>query len=781
MSRALASLSSAKLPRNLWGEMILTETYIKNRTLTSAFQNPEQTPHERWNDEKPDLSHMREIGCHAFVLKLPKSKKPKIFNCSVECVMIGYSPSLTDTYCCYDRKTGRIHLTRNVEFIESHDEVPRPLTAGQTVKKPVVEGTPKVDVDVPVAAPQAEIPPAWNPDRSETESEEEFEDDAPQFAPQAARPTRTRKARGEDAVAEARAAEARAKARRAEAKSQRVTVEDVDEAQAEEELGAHANDDEYEYWALAATNDNDEPKTWKQAQNSPFANEWREAYQVELDSIKLHGVYELVPRESVPTGRKIIRSRPVFKIKRGSDGEIQKFKARLVSMGYAQVAGQDYRETYAPTSRFESFRMVLHAGTTLDYEIDHIDVKTAFHNGLLEEEIWQEQPKGFEVPGKEQWVWKLKRGMYGLKQGSRSWNRRLHAAMTKLGFKRISVEYSLYSRRRNGESSLIAVHVDDLCVAASSKPEMRRFKDELKGEFEITDLGPVKWILGIRVTRDRAKKTISLDQQTYIEKMAARFGLENAHPIRTPMVHSEPLSHSMSPSTPAAQERMSGVPYRELVGSLMYANVATCADIAHSVGIVSQFCQNPGELHWLAAKRILRYLIGTKSFALILGGDLPIYLTGFTDSNYAPPGDLDKRKSTSGYCMSLGGGVISWSSKRQSTVATSSTEAEYMACCHAAKEAVWLRMLLHAVRFLQRKATDTRCDNQGALILTADPSFHSRAKHIDVQYHFSRDRVERGELTFTYVHTSENMADIFTKSLPEPLFRKFRTMLGIVG
>jgi hypothetical protein len=310
---------------------------------------------------------------------------------------------------------------------------------------------------------------------------------------------------------------------------------------------------------------------------------------------------------------------------------------------------------------------------------------------------------------------------------------------------------------------------------------MTKFKEELKGHFEITDLGPVKWILGIRVTRDRTARTISLDQESYIEKMATRFGLENAHPIRTPMVHGEVLEHSMSPSTPAAKERMVNIPYRELVGSLMYANVATRADIAHAVGVVSQFCQNPGKLHWLAAKRILRYLIGTKSYALVLGGKLPIRLAGFTDSNYVPPGDLDKRKSTSGYCMSLGGGIISWSSKHQSTVATSSTEAEYMACCHAAKEAVWLRMLLHAIGFSQRKATNIWCDNQGALILTADPSFHSRAKHIDVQYHFSRDRVERGELKFTYVHTSENMADIFTKPLPEPLFKKFRTMLGIMG
>jgi hypothetical protein len=455
-------------------------------------------------------------------------------------------------------------------------------------------------------------------------------------------------ARKDAAVADARAAEKRAKERRTEAKSQRATIEAVDDdddtppADAEEEPVLRADAEEYEYWGFSATVSDDEPKTWKQAQNSPLSEEWRAAYQAELDAIKLHGVYELVPPESVPAGRRIICSRPIFKIKRGSDGEILKLKARLVSMGYAQIHGLDYRETYAPTSRFESFRMLLHAGATLDYEIDHVDVKTAFHNRLLEEEIWQAQPKGFEVLGKEQWVWKLQRGMYGLKQGSRSWNRRLNGAMISLGFQRISVEHSLYSRKRDGHTSLVAVHVDDLCIAASSKSEMAKFKKELACKFEITDLGPIKWILGIRVTRNRKERTIALDQQSYIEKMATRFGLEKAHPVRTPMVHGVLLEHIMSPTTPAAKECMANVPYRELVGSLMYANVATRADIAHAVGVVSQFCQNPGELHWLAAKRILRYLIGTKSYALVLGGSAPLQLAGFTDSNYAPPGDVNK-------------------------------------------------------------------------------------------------------------------------------------------
>lgn len=221
--------------------------------------------------------------------------------------------------------------------------------------------------DLPFKAPAVDIL-----DIEEEPIDEPAEDIEPIQPLAGARPVRTRTVRGEDgvfptvrkdaAVAEARAAESRAKDRRAEARNQRAVVEEVNEDEAEEGRAALADDAEFEYWCLAATDADDEPKTWKQAQNSPFSEEWRKAYQAELDSIKEHGVYELVPRESVPNGRKIIRSRPVFKIKRGSSGEILKFKARLVSMGYAQVAGQDYRETYAPTSRFESFRMVLHAG-----------------------------------------------------------------------------------------------------------------------------------------------------------------------------------------------------------------------------------------------------------------------------------------------------------------------------------------------------------------------------------------------------------------------------------
>lgn len=244
------------------------------------------------------------------------------------------------------------------------------------------------------------------------------------------------------------------------------------------------------------------------------------------------------------------------------------------------------------------------------------------------------------------------------------------------------------------------------------------------------------------------------------------------------MSATEILTRDMAPQTDEQINTMARVPYRALVGSLIYAAVTTRPDIAHTVSTLSQFNQNPGMTHWTAAKRVLRYLKGTRGHQLTLGGDQPIQLEAYTDSNYA--GDLDKRRSTSEYTMSLGGlGIISWSTKKQPTVATSSTEAEYIACCHTTKEVVWLRALLRAMGFPQTAATILWCDNQGAIALTEDPSVHARTKHIDVQYHYSRERVEMGEIGFKYIHTLENLADTFTKSLPETSFIKHHQSMGV--
>lgn len=275
-------------------------------------------------------------------------------------------------------------------------------------------------------------------------------------------------------------------------------------------------------------------------------------------------------------------------------------------------------------------------------------------------------------------------------------------------------------------------------------------------------------------------RTITLSQKAYADTVVARFNMENAYPCTTPLDRNVTLSTKMSPTTPTEIADMQHVPYRKLIGSLMYLAVGTRPDIAFAVQFLSQFLANPGRAHWEAAKRVIRYILGTRKFTLNLGGKQPICLTGYTDSDYA--GDISNRKSTSGYVFSLGTtgtGLISWSSKKQATVTTSSCEAEYIAACHSAKETIWLRALLAAIGFPQKGATRVAADNQGAIALTKDPSVHARTKHIDVQYHFVRERVAMGEISYHYIHTSTMIADAMTKGLPAPAHTKFRRMMGI--
>jgi hypothetical protein len=304
-------------------------------------------------------------------------------------------------------------------------------------------------------------------------------------------------------------------------------------------------------------------------------------------------------------------------------------------------------------------------------------------------------------------------------------------------------------------------------------------KESVRKYFELMDMGPVKWLLGIHVERDRASRTISLSQEAYIDSVVGRFNLEDGFKVSTPLDPNVTLTKELGPDNEAEKRRMSKIPYRSAVGSLMYASMATRPDITFTVQHLSQFFENPGQAHWTAAQRAIRYLNATKELKLILGGKSPPTLLGYTDADWAS--NVDDRKSTSGYAFSLGGGAISWSSKKQGTVAGSSCEAEYVAADHSTKEALWLRTLLRLLGYEQKHATTIHCDNQGAIALTKDPNFHARTKHIDVKHHFVRDTVEAGEVKFEYIPTSEMTADILTKGLARPKHWKFLRLLGLRG
>jgi hypothetical protein len=300
------------------------------------------------------------------------------------------------------------------------------------------------------------------------------------------------------------------------------------------------------------------------------------------------------------------------------------------------------------------------------------------------------QPKGLEAQGKEHMVCLLKRAIYGLKQAGREWYEHLCGIMFTIGFTRCRVEHAVFYKYTGKDALIVAVDVDDMTLAGNSKSVISIFKDQLRRELKIKDLGELKWLLGIEVKRDRTRRTISFSQSSYIDKIIARFGLQDAKPLSTPLDPHHHLSISQSPSTPHQFEAMRNVPYREAIGSLMYAALGTRPDIAFAISLLSQFMQNPGHLHWEAVKRVLRYLKGTRDKWLVFGdrqNDSQGTLEGFADADW---GLQEHRHSISGYLFTIDGGVILWSLKKQSIVALSTTEAEYIAVTHTTKEAFWI-------------------------------------------------------------------------------------------
>jgi hypothetical protein len=390
------------------------------------------------------------------------------------------------------------------------------------------------------------------------------------------------------------------------------------------------------------------------------------------------------------------------------------------------------------------------------------------------------QPEGYEEGGKEDWVWELQKGLYGMKQGGRVWNKTMNDAMIGWGFTHLPCEYCIYYRRTDTGVIITGVHVDDFISLGTNTAENERFKTDLRSKWKIADLGAVKYCIGIAIERDRKARTIALSQTALIDRIIIQFGMTDCYPVNIPMDPGIRLSRETVSHLSQDQKReLALLPYRSLVGCLMYLAIATRPDIALAVQQLSQYLDCYSFEHWEAGKRVIRYLKGTRTHKLHLGGSTPVVLNGFTDSNWAACPDT--RRSISGYCFSLGSGVVSWAARKQKTVANSTCEAEYIATCESSKEAMWLRALLLGIDCPQVAATELFGDNQGSIALTGDPSVHSRTKHIDIKHHYIRECVENNSIRMAYIKTTDNTADGFTKPLPSKPFAVFRDRVGVRG
>jgi len=340
-------------------------------------------------------------------------------------------------------------------------------------------------------------------------------------------------------------------------------------------------------------------------------------------------------------------------------------------------------------------------------------------------------------------------------------------------------EWCVYRRSSSTGTTIFALHVDDIIVASSSTDETDRFKAELRSQWEISDLGPAKFALGIAITRDLANKSITISQAAFIDRILERFNLSDAHPVDVPMVLGVKLTRpDKSLPVPAhIAAWVTRTPYRELVSSLNYLAVATRSDISYAVGRLASYLDCYREDHWNAALRVLRYIKGTCHLALKLGGPSPPSLSGYADSDFANCPETSR--SISGYCYSLSTGMISWSSKKQKHATDSTCYAEYVALHHAGKEVIFLRELLEGLGFSMPTSTALHCDNDAARQLTEDPSNHTNTKHIHVKYHTIQDILEEELAHIVHVLSTENAADIFTKPLAKPAFEYLRHKLGL--
>ena len=360
-------------------------------------------------------------------------------------------------------------------------------------------------------------------------------------------------------------------------------------------------------------------------------------------------------------------------------------------------------------------------------------------------------------------VKRLQKSLYGLKQAGQKWYDALSRALANLGFSISQADPGVFFTCIGKDILILAVHVDDCIFTGSSAGLVVQYKTKINACYALTDLGPVHWLLGIKITRNRAARTISLLQASYIDSILTRFALADAKPYGSPMVPGIVYSKDHSPTSPNEEARMKKTPYRKAIGSLMYAAVATRPDITFAVSALSQFLGNPGIAHWEAVKRVFRYLASTKAFELTYGSEWQ-GLEGFTDADGATQ---EHHRAISGYAFLLDGGAISWSSRKQEIVTLSTAEAEYVAATHAAKEAIWLRKLLAELFPYLLTPTPLHCNNQAALKLATDDNYHARTKHIDLRFHFVHQIIANGALKLLYCPTEDMVADILTKALPK--------------
>jgi histone deacetylase 1/2 len=729
----LTLLAHAHMSSNYWVDAFQTALYLINRLPTRVLQY--LSPYEKLFHKSPSYDTLRVFGCACFPYLRPYNTNKLQFR-SKRCVFLGYSLN-HQGYRCLDQSTGRIYLSRHVIF----DELSFPFqetintlsaeTASLDFHSPLETVTEPLP-HIPLAFTTSPDPPTQNPPNvpitSITPSTNILI-----TPPIITEPTQPNTTIPNPIITETSS-----------------PTTNPHPMVTRSRAGVSKPNPKY---ALTVTYDPTllEPTCYTQAAKS---EEWRKAMGAEFNALQQSGTWSLVQPTS---DMNILPNKWVFKIKKHSDGTIERYKARLVANGFHQQEGIDYTETFSPVVKHSTIRIILALAVNHKWPIRQLDVQNAFLHGILSEEVYMRQPSGFIDPNYPNHVCKLHKSLYGLKQAPRQWFTRFSDYLEELGFCESKADYSLFTFQKGDLLIILLIYVDDILITGTSSSYIFSLIQNLGRLFSMKDLGPLHYFLGLEAVYSTTG--LHLTQTKYTMDLLFRTKFQDVKPISSPANAGKKLSlYDGDPLSDPTE-------FRSVVGALQYLTL-TRPDICFAVNQVCQFLHQPTTHHWTAVKRILRYLKDTPDHGLFYQPG-SLLLEAYSDADYA--GCPDDRHSTGGYCVYLGHNPISWSAKKQRTVSRSSTEAEYRQLAYTAAELSWIRSLFKDLG-IRLSTPRIWCDNISSISLASNPVFHARTKHLEVDYHYVRDKVVRKELEVCYLSTTDQVADIFTKGLSKSRF-----------
>ncbi|GAU46782.1 hypothetical protein TSUD_351810 [Trifolium subterraneum] len=784
-------LFQSKLPKKFWSYAVSHATYIINRVCTPLLQN--KSPYHLLYNKPPDLEQLKVFGslCYASTLQ---NQRTKLDPRARKCIFLGYKSGMKGVIL-YDIHNHNIFVSRNI----THYDHILPY-ASSSYSIPWSYHSPNIDpfITPPTSnSGSSSIPHStdhihFNTPMCDQENPSQPSSQTPSdlFVPQVTDndivssqpsiphqphdthsplPTTNLPSPSHNSIPQTR--QSTRMSVKPKHLSDYVCNLSVDSSPPSSpgilypisSFHSYSNiSSKFRNYALSITA-SVEPRDYKEASQQQC---WVDAMNNEIQALQHNKTWCYV---TPPAHIKPIGCKWVYKVKHKADGSVERYKARLVAKGYNQVEGLDFFDTFSPVAKITTVRTLIALASIRSWHLNQMDVNNAFLHGDLQEDVYMEVPQGVNSPKPHQ-VCKLLKSLYGLKQASRKWYEKLTSLLLKEGYTQASSDHSLFTLKHGSDFTALLVYVDDIILAGNSLQEFARIKLIMDNAFKIKDLGPLKYFLGIEVAH--SKQGISICQRKYCLDLLKDTGLLGSKPAPTPLDPSIKLHQDSSP----AYDDVGG--YRRLIGKLLYLTT-TRPDISFAIQQLSQFLSSPTTTHFDTACRVVRYLKGSPGRGLFFPRQSPLQLLGFADADWA--NCADTRRSTSGYCFFIGSSLISWRAKKQNTVSRSSSEAEYRSLSFASCELQWIVYLLKDLSIDCERPPVLYCDNQSAIHIASNPVFHERTKHLEIDCHLVRDKVQSGVFKLLPISTKAQLADFFTKALPPKVFNSFLSKLNMLN